>query len=164
MNSKMFIGIVLLTAGILIGWYILGDGFTPVLKVNDLMQKNTVSSISPTPTLLLSVSEYPSSNQKNDREKGGNVPRVVVTYTDSGFAPSPLNVIKGTTVTFVNESSGLLLVASAQYPTHQVLPSFVQKTSVGKNGIYEYTFTEVGTWKYQNDTKISDSGSVIVSK
>ncbi|HUD19370.1 MAG TPA: hypothetical protein VMR81_02935 [Patescibacteria group bacterium] len=95
--------------------------------------------------------------------KGGGVTREVVTYTDSGFAPTPLTVSAGTTVTFVNESSHGMWVASDIYPTDQLLPGLNAHGLVAKSGTYEYTFTNVGTWRYHNDANPHDVGSIVVA-
>ncbi len=158
MNSKLFVGMLLLAAGILLGWYMLGNGKTP-----DAIRKNMLSNNTPTGVMkknTVALDQVTISG--TPLEKGGVAARSVVTYTDTGFSPSPLYVEKGETVTFVNESSKQMLVASAVYPTHQILPNFVQKTAVSKGGIYEYTFVTIGTWKYQNDSNPADTGSIVV--
>src|SRR3989344_3429171 len=43
---------------------------------------------------------------------------VTVTYTDQGFSPASVAVPLGTSVTFINQSSGNMWVASAMHPTH----------------------------------------------
>lgn len=160
MNPKIFAGMLLLSAGLLVGWYMLGTSDSPEHAIKNTFQmKQSTSTISPTKT---PKSVESTAGNETPMEKGGQEARIVVTYTDTGFAPSPLVVVKGETVVFVNESSKQMQVASAMYPTHQILPSFVQKSSVGKGGVYEYTFSSVGTWKYQNDAFQSDIGSVVV--
>lgn len=83
----------------------------------------------------------------------------LVTYTDDGFTPSTITVARGTTVLFVNESSGSMWVASAVHPTHQVLPGFDQ-LSAGER--YTYTFEQEGSWKYHNHLAPSQTGTVVV--
>lgn len=82
-----------------------------------------------------------------------------VVYTDEGFSPNMIKVKVGDTVSFVNDSSNEMWVASAQHPTHEVLPEFDQ---LEEGGDYEYTFTEVGEWKYHNHLNPKDFGSVVV--
>ena len=103
-----------------------------------------------------------SSGSGQQMEKGGEKERKVVTYTDTGFAPSPFTVSKDTTVTFVNESSRGMWVASDVYPTNQLLPGFDALSAVPKNGTYEYMFVKVGTWRYHNQVNPADSGTVVV--
>lgn len=85
-----------------------------------------------------------------------------VRYTDDGFLPSSINVEAGTAVTFVNESSGGMWVASAVHPTHRVLPGFDQLTAVGNGGSYSYIFAEAGDWKFHNHVSPGDTGTVVV--
>ncbi len=159
MNNKIFIGLVVIAVGGLVGWYFL-KGNTSFMPNSD---QNIVAS--PTPAgSNLGTPENPSSGSGNTLEKGGVVARSVVTYTDSGFAPSPLTVKVGTTVTFVNESAGPMWVASDPHPTHTLLGGFDELTSAPKGGSYEYTFAKVGTWTYHNHMNPSNKGKVIVTQ
>jgi len=97
-------------------------------------------------------------------EKGGVPARVVVTFTDSGFSPKTVTVSSGSTVAFMNESTGGMWVASDVHPTHQLLPGFDAQKSVAKGGSYEYTFTKVGTWTYHNHVAPTQTGTVVVTK
>lgn len=161
MNTKMFLGLIFVAAGIVLGWYFLGSSDS----LGDIFpQKDSTPIVSVTPRMPKGTTgerDYSDMGQPS-QGKGGIRERSVVTYTDTGFSPSPVTIKKGTTVVFVNESGTQMLVASASYPTHQVLPSFVQANAVSKGGLYEYTFESEGTWKYQNDMSPTDSGTVIV--
>ena len=86
----------------------------------------------------------------------------IVTYTDSGFSPSSLTIKNGQTVTFKNESSGDMWVASAPHPTHTDYPEFDAKKSYSKGESYSLIFTRIGTWRYHNHMKPSNFGSVTV--
>lgn len=85
-----------------------------------------------------------------------------VSYTDSGFVPKSVVVKPGTTVTFVNNSSGQMWVASAVHPTHQELPGLDQLEAVGAGGKYAYTFTKVGNWRYHNHYLSAQTGTIVV--
>jgi plastocyanin len=163
MSNKVFFGLLLLVAVILTGWFMLrGPNQTYKSPAGNLNAKG-----SPIPTSNL---QNPSnlagdaSQSGNSLSKGGEKERMVVTYTDTGFAPKPLKVVKGTKVTFVNESSRGMWVASDVHPTHQLLPGFDQLSTVSKNGVYEYVFEKVGTWKYHNHVNPTDTGTVIVTE
>ena len=97
-------------------------------------------------------------------EKGGVMGEAVVTYTDNSYMPSTITVKKGTAVTFRNESASSMWTASAVHPTHQLLSGFDQLKSVVSGGTYEYTFTKVGTWKYHNHVKPTDTAVVVVTE
>jgi len=90
--------------------------------------------------------------------------RTVITYTDGGFNPKTVTVKVGTTVTFMNDSSGLMWVASDPHPVHTLLSGFDELNSVSKGGSYEYTFTKVGTWTYHNHMNPSLKGTVVVTQ
>lgn len=86
-----------------------------------------------------------------------------VTYTDSGFSPSTITINAGESITFINNSSDQMSVASNPHPAHTIYPEFDQyKTS--QQGALEFTFafTKVGTWKYHNHLNPGDGGTVIV--
>lgn len=104
-------------------------------------------------------------------------PAVTVNYTDQGFSPKSVSISLGTVVTFVNQSSGNMWVASAVHPAHaaysgtslsQHCPdttniSFDECTAVASGNSFSFTFTKAGTWKYHNHTKASDFGAVTVT-
>lgn len=162
MNNKVFFGLLILVAGVFAGWYVFG-GNPP--SYDTLMGKSSVKeTITPTSRLGQNDTNPVGTLEGESMEKGGAQARGVVTYTDTGFAPKPLTVKKGTTVTFVNESSRGMWVASAAHPTHQLLPGFDQLSQVAKGGSYEYTFIKVGTWTYHNHISTSDTGSVVVTE
>ncbi len=174
MNSKFWLGVLVVVLGVAAGWYVLkgpenqlpnlggsffGSSPTPTFTVDEGGQMNWGNFNDP--------NRAPTSapGQKTENlGKGGASERVVVTYTDSGFGPSLTTVVKGTTVAFINESSGGMWVASAVHPTHQLLPGFDQLKSVLRGGNYEYTFTKVGTWTYHNHVKPEVTGKVMVTE
>ncbi len=157
MNNKVFIGLVVLAAGVLAGWYFL-KGNTPAMTT----EEKTTEESSPSGSNL--GAPEGTGTGASSLEKGGEAARVVVTLTEGGFAPNPVTVKAGTTVTFVNESGGAMWVASAPHPTHSILAGFDQLASVGKSGTYEYAFTKIGTWKYHNHVNASVTGSVVVTE
>lgn len=162
MSSKVFFGLLIIVAGILVGWYVFGGspaGYMPLIR------KQEVNNAPPTGKMTGENLKIPTESAGiSSGEKGGVSARGVVTYTNTGFAPDPLTVTKGTTVTFVNESTRGMWVASATHPTHQLLPGFDQLTSVPNGGVYEYTFENVGTWKYHNHVNPTDIGSILVTE
>lgn len=93
-----------------------------------------------------------------------NENKLMVTYTDSGFSPQTITVKKGGTVTFINQSSGGMWVASNPHPTHTDYPAFDEKASVGSGGSWSFTFDQVGSWGYHNHRNPSNLGTVIVEQ
>ena len=160
MNNKLFFGLVVLAAGALVGWYVFGGSMPTMEKLTGTKtQKEESVTITTTP-----VYQEESSTGGEMMDKGGVPSRTMVTCTDTGFAPLTVTVKVGSVVTFVNESSRGLWVASDVHPTHQLLPGFDQKASVAKEGTYEYTFIKVGTWRYHNHMNPNDSGTVVVTQ
>jgi plastocyanin len=155
MNNRVFIVLVILAAGVLAGWYYLRShpGVTPAGQTTQATPTPSGSNLGAPGTV--------TGSGTGGLEKGGVAARTVVTYSDSGFAPSPVTVKAGSTVTFVNESSGAMWVASDPHPTHTLLPGFDELQSVGKGGTYEYTFVKVGTWTFHNHMNPSVKGTVV---
>jgi len=101
---------------------------------------------------------------------------VIVTYTDQGFSPANVSIAQGQTVTWVNQSSEGMWVASAAHPTHMVYdgtaesvhcatgysgPAPFDECSAGAS--YSFTFDKAGTWKYHNHADAKQFGSVTVT-
>jgi plastocyanin len=142
MSNKIFFGILVLVAGVLTGWFLLNSPS----EQSEIIEKNVLPVASVSPAL-------------NASDSG----KLIVTYTDSGFSPLSQTVKKGSTITYMNESSRGMWVASGVHPTHQLLPGFDQLLSVPKAGIYEYTFTKTGTWSYHNHVNPTDVGTIVVT-
>lgn len=87
-----------------------------------------------------------------------------VSYDDNRFTPKSITVKVGTAVTWKNNGSKMMRVASAVHPTHQELPGFDQLTSTGNGTTYSYTFTKAGTWKYHNHMSPGNTGTVVVEE
>lgn len=160
MNNRIFFGLLLLAAAVIMVWFAFKDQPLP-FNLNRNSEKTNKTSF-PTQGTQNVGGTLEGSGDVSGLDKGGVAERGVVTYTDSGFGPKEITVAVGTTVTFVNESSRDMWVASGVYPSKQLLLGFDQKGTVARGGVYEYTFTKVGTWQYQNDKNPSDIGYIIV--
>lgn len=160
MNNRIFFGLLFLAAAVTMVWF--------AFKGQSLPFNLTEKTSSTSPTISVQIpQELPGnlqegSGQASGLDKGGVSVRSVVTYTDSGFGPTTLEVSVGSTVTFVNESSRGMWVASAVHPTHQLLPGFDQLSQVSRGGTYEYTFARIGTWKYHNHQNPADTATIVV--
>lgn len=108
--------------------------------------------------------DYNALTTPQNTEQAAEAEDNTIIYTDSGFAPRTLTVKKGTTVTFKNQSSKSMWVASSVHPTHQDLPGFDQLQGVGEGGTYTYTFDKTGSWKFHNHLAPSDTGVVVVEE
>ncbi len=155
--NKYLLGILVLIAGLVVGWY--ARGSTPTRE--ETQPQSVEEVVETTPADEATASEQATVS---GGEKGGVVATASVQYTEGGFAPNTITVKKGTTVVFTNRSQGGMWVASAAHPTHQLLPGFDQKQSVATSGTYQYAFTVVGTWKYHNHVAPEDTGTVVVTQ
>lgn len=94
----------------------------------------------------------------------------VISYTDFGFSPSPLTILRGETVIFVNESSRDVWPASAMHPTHAVYPTtggclgstFDACRSLAPGEEWSFTFEIAGSWGYHNHVNPSHFGRIMV--
>lgn len=100
-----------------------------------------------------------------------------VVYTEQGFSPKSIAVTLGTTVTFVNQSSEGMWVASAAHPTHTLYSgtgvsqhcpdttnsAFDACAAVTPGDSFSFTFNKEGTWKYHNHLNASQTGAVVVT-
>lgn len=146
MKSKLFI-VVIITA-IIIGIYFAvkkTPAQAPIIQEQTLVQNSS--------------SENTASAQSSSVEE---ISKIIVNYTDSGFSPSSLEIKKGQTVQFVNQSAGGMWVGSGPHPTHTAYPEFDAKKSVPSGGVYEFTFDKIGEWKYHNHIGPGKTGTIIV--
>lgn len=96
---------------------------------------------------------------------GNSMVENVVELSDQGFSPASVTVKKGTTVKFVNKTTGGMSVASDPHPTHIIYPELDQwKSSFKGKGEYDFTFDKVGTWGYHNHLDPSIKGTVVVTE
>lgn len=124
--------------------------------------------------------ESPPSPNGQAPAAGDTVPAMneTVAYTDEGFSPKDIVVPLGATVTFVNQSSEDMWVASAMHPAHTAYSgtslsehcpdtantAFDECAAVADGGSFSFTFNKEGNWKYHNHSNASRFGSVTVTK
>lgn len=110
---------------------------------------------------------YPLIKEKLDQPKvSANQLSLEVVITENGFSPQSLKIVKGQTVKFINkDENNKHGVASDPFPTNDNLPGFNSYVSLPNNGVYTYTFDEVGTWGYY-DTQNPENfrGTIIVEE
>lgn len=161
MGNKVVFGAVVLLIGGFLGWYVYSNGYYGSgTKTGSDAMENTSSASGASENGL-------EASGGAGMTKGGLTEPVLgtaVSYTDAGFSPALLSVKKGTAVSFTNNSTRSMWVASAPHPSHTILPEFDELTSVNNGGTYTFTFTKVGTWKYHNHMNPSDYGSVMVAE
>lgn len=146
--NKLYL-ILALIAVVLVGGYVL----MKEQKRSTGMEENTSVN---QPAQASSENKTMSPTEVATMEKNS------VKYTDSGFTPNTLTIKVGTQVTFTNDSSSPMWVASNPHPVHSDLPGFDELKGVDKGGSYTYTFQKAGSWKYHNHLNSADGGVVLV--
>ena len=100
----------------------------------------------------------PSEEEGDTSTEGGNT----VTYSSAGFDPMVLRIKMGESVTFKNESSGELWVASNPHPVHTGLPGFDAGEGIIKGDFYIHEFNQLGSWSYHNHLNSQQQGTIVV--
>lgn len=96
----------------------------------------------------------------------------VVTFTEKGYEPSSVEIVKGGTVRFENRSNRDTWPASAFHPTHTIYPEKTAGDCLGSafdacRGVppgesWAFTFNSVGSWRYHDHLNASKTGTVVV--
>jgi len=166
MSKKTFI-IILVVILLIFAGYLLFYGkksYQPPVTTapDELTVPTTPAPASPTtPTA-------PTADPTKPAEEPAQPP--IITYTNSGFSPNPLKIRIGTTVTFKNNASKGMWVASAMHPTHKVYPTtggcigstFDTCGEINPGASWPFKFNIVGNWKYHNHVNPSHFGAIIV--
>ena len=86
----------------------------------------------------------------------------VIQYTNSGFMPKTIQVPKGKSIKFVNNSSRGMRIFTDSKTSDQWFVELNQPTTVSKGAEYTLTVPSSGLWNYYNQTYPSHSASIIV--
>jgi|SRR3989344_957257 len=100
----------------------------------------------------------------------------IITYSSAGFSLGELRVKAGETVTWKNESTQNMWVASAMHPTHMLYSetslsehcpdstatAFDACAGTPPGESWSFTFTKVGTWAYHDHLHPTLFGKVVV--
>lgn len=113
-----------------------------------------------------------SSGVKQAEEVENSQDTPIVRYTATGFSPREITIEKGEIVTFINESTSGMWVASAVHPTHTVYPektgndclgsAFDACEALSSGESWSFTFNKEGTWVYHNHTRANHTGTITV--
>jgi len=122
----------------------------------------TVSGTLPTPV--------PPTQAQLDQLRNSTPFQYLVSYTNKGFEPNNLSVKKGETINFTNNSSKDLWIASIGTQVNKIYPgpsscgstAFDSCQNLKPGDFWEFTFTQSGTWSFQNNVDTSDQGVVTV--
>lgn len=163
MMNKFFVGLLVIVGGGVVGWYFLSGRTLPKVTPKNT-DTNTTVQTAPTAVPIEQTATRGDGNAMVGGTKGGVVSQSTINYTESGFVPAAITVKKGISVTFENQSTVGMWVASDVHPTHQLLPGFDAKKSIIKGGVYTYTFAKVGTWTFHNHVSPTHTGKVVVTE
>ncbi len=116
--------------------------------------------------------ELPAALPQEETTNTEVVNENLITYSDTGFAPSTLTVKVGDTVTWKNESEKSMWPASAMHPTHAVYPTtggclgstFDACRGVLPGESWSFKFDIAGEWKYHNHLGPTFFGTVVVEE
>ena len=200
MNTNYIIGIVVILAIIVLGgvFIIQNDSEEEVEESGDTVVSTEETAVEEKDTSTQSSRSSDTVEQKDETitEEGETTPpltptleeklksepvteeelaapqQITVVYTNSGFNPVSITIKQGQTVTWVNENSRSVWVASAFHPTHTVYPEkkasdclgstfdACRGTSAGES--WSFTFESAGTWRYHDHLRIGNTGVVVV--
>lgn len=173
MSNKIIISIVIGIIVVFAGVAFLKQGGTPTTVPKDSMSSAEPSQSTPSePVAVMEPGTPPEVQPTPETPPTSSVApqSAVITFTDSGYGPTPLTVKKGTTITFKNNSAGQMWPASAMHPTHAVYPTtggcigstFDACQGIEPSGSWSFTFGVVGSWKYHDHLNPTRTGMVVV--
>ncbi len=110
-----------------------------------------------------------------DADAGTQTTGATVHYGASGFTPKDVTIQTGQKVTFVNDGTGAMWVASDAHPTHTEFDgtdraahcsgSYTGATPFDQcqsGSTYTFVFTKAGTYEYHNHSAAQFGGTVVV--
>lgn len=109
----------------------------------------------PAPEIESEPDPLPSANRSTNN-------RINVSFTIDGFSPANVEISKGTTIIFTNDSTKPMWVASDNHPHHDILPELDQKGVAMPTETYEFTFDKLGSWPYHNHLIPTQKGTITV--
>ncbi len=74
----------------------------------------------------------------------------IVNLTNGGFVPPIVYINSGESVRFVNKDNESMRIATNEFQNTPLYAGFGQEKSVGTGGTYEFIFSKVGVWGYNN--------------
>jgi plastocyanin len=86
----------------------------------------------------------------------------IINLTDKGFVPNVVQVARGESIRFVNQTNGSMRISSEYFEDTPLVKSFEQEKTVGKGGTFQLSVSEAGVWSYHNLDSEGVSGVVYV--
>ncbi|MBI5456176.1 hypothetical protein HY969_00370 [Candidatus Kaiserbacteria bacterium] len=116
------------------------------------------------------------TQQKNTDSVIPDTYDALISYTEEGYSPSSVTIKKGQSVRWTNDAASDVETwpASAVHPTHSIYPETTGNDCLGsafdacrglkKGGVWQFTFNEVGEWRFHDHLHPSKTGVVIVTE
>lgn len=159
MQNKRFLGLFATIIVIAAAIYFFGSKRSEAPTVAEGNTATTTSeTAAPPPKSAKSSSSGSQSAVYPTMAKDGSY---LVTYDNSGFHPKSLSIVRGKSVRFVNNSTKAMRIGSTD-TTNPVPQALSQPKTVGKGGVYDYTFNDAGVYNYANMNNTTDKGTVEV--
>lgn len=160
MNNKKTLGMILLFAIIasLIWVWTANKADAPENITETTNIATSTNNQNPTAVKSSNTSPAPVSASKVSITKDGYF---IVQYFNSGFSPRSLEIKKGKSVRFINNSDKAMRIF-ADDQTSQTYRTLNQSKTIGKGASYDFTFVDEGNWSYHNENNLSDKGVVVV--
>jgi hypothetical protein len=85
-----------------------------------------------------------------------------VIYRSGGFTPNILEVQRGASVQFINDSGSSMRIIANTDTGQAAYPGFDQRKTLGQGGVYDFTFTIPGVWGIKNQYNVLHQGTIVV--
>lgn len=113
-----------------------------------------------------------SETSNNEVSSQSSAEEKIITYTDTGYSPSSIQIKQGGTIIFKNESSQSMWPASSMHPTHKDYPTtggclgntFDACKGIQPGESWSFKFDIAGNWKYHDHLTPKSFGIIIVQQ
>ncbi len=162
MNRTTYLVIIIVLLIVLAGAFAMTNR-QPVATTSPIPTTAATTELAPPPIIDQSATiNSPSPQATATTSSSATSQSSTVSYNGSAFTPAILTVTSDTTVTFKNNSTTAMWVASDPHPTHTGLPGFDAKHNIAPGGTYTFTFTKVGTFGYHDHLNDAATGTIVV--
>lgn len=165
-NNKLVIILVGIIV-ILVGYLIFGKSSPSNKEASSVPEATTTPTAAPTSS---QTKETPKTTgtKTTTAAKPATVTMTkdglyVIYYTNTGFSPATLRIVKGKGVRFINNSDKAMRVFADQ-KYENPYGALNQSKTVGRGATYDFVFNEAGNWAYHNENNQNDRGTVIVTE
>lgn len=167
--------IVIAIVVILVGGYLLYDRnhqaqapivneqSSPIVNNNQVSANSNLDIANP-PANQTAPATNSNNHFSNETDVTGQNKVVEVDFNGTSFSPSTINIKAGDTVVFKNKSNNDFWPASNPHPIHTDYPGFDALGPVGPGKIYQFIFSNVGSWGYHDHLNPAVHGTVVVTQ